>query len=409
MAGDDVAGRTSKAALTAGTVAGSIDPKIIGGNETTISTAPWMAQLHYYDDRAPPAPATTSASSAAARSSRRRRSSPPRTASRATTGTPTAPSSPAPPAALGQRHRPARRYRHGGLAAVEPPVVQRDDHRQRHRAADARPAVKATPIRMTTSGDTASYKAGVSAKVYGWGRTSSTSDDISETLKTATLPMQSDTTCSGAYGRDFVKGHMVCAGKPATGSDAGTVSAVQRRLRRPAGRERPDRRCRLLGRHRLRRRGRLRRLQPRSARTSAPPTRASTTPTSAATTRPTCGCASLHQDRLLQGLQGHLVRRPRVLGQLERCEPGPADGPRPRRLPGPRLPAQQRRRRLLAHSEPPAAAGPPSRSPTTGRPAPGSSPPATSPATTCPTCSRSTPRASCGSTRARATAPSRPG
>jgi hypothetical protein len=51
MAGDDVAGKTSKASLSAGTVAGSIDPKIIGGNETTISTAPWMAQLHYYDDR----------------------------------------------------------------------------------------------------------------------------------------------------------------------------------------------------------------------------------------------------------------------------------------------------------------------------------------------------------------------
>jgi hypothetical protein len=85
--------------------------------------------------------------------------------------------------------------------------------------------VKATPIRMTTSGDTTSYQAGTSAKVYGWGRTSSTSDDISETLKTATLPMQSDTTCSGAYGADFVKGHMVCAGKPATGSDTGTVSA----------------------------------------------------------------------------------------------------------------------------------------------------------------------------------------
>ena len=46
MAGDDVAGKTSKTALTAGTVAGSIDPKVIGGNETTISTAPWMAQLH---------------------------------------------------------------------------------------------------------------------------------------------------------------------------------------------------------------------------------------------------------------------------------------------------------------------------------------------------------------------------
>ena len=42
---------------------------------------------------------------------------------------------------------------------------------------------------MTTSDDTASYKAGTSAQVYGWGRTCSTTHDISQTLKTATLPI----------------------------------------------------------------------------------------------------------------------------------------------------------------------------------------------------------------------------
>lgn len=83
--------------------------------------------------------------------------------------------------------------------------------------------VRTTPIRMTTSGDTASYAAGTSAKVYGWGRTSSTSQDSSDTLKTATLPVQSDSTCAGYYGGEFVKGHMVCAGRPASGS--GTTSA----------------------------------------------------------------------------------------------------------------------------------------------------------------------------------------
>ncbi|MFC4471364.1 trypsin-like serine protease [Streptomyces xiangluensis] len=87
--------------------------------------------------------------------------------------------------------------------------------------------ISATPIRLTTSGDTASYAAGTSAKVYGWGRTSSTNDDISQTLKTATLPIQSDTTCAGYYGSDFVQGHMVCAGTPATGSDSGTTSACK--------------------------------------------------------------------------------------------------------------------------------------------------------------------------------------
>ncbi|WP_055525669.1 trypsin-like serine protease [Streptomyces graminilatus] len=84
--------------------------------------------------------------------------------------------------------------------------------------------VTATPIRMTTAGDTTSYKALTQAKVYGWGRTSSTSQDISQTLKTATLPIQSDATCAGKYGTRFIKGHMVCAGNPATGSDTGTTT-----------------------------------------------------------------------------------------------------------------------------------------------------------------------------------------
>lgn len=79
---------------------------------------------------------------------------------------------------------------------------------------------------MTTNGDTASYT-GTPAKtatVYGWGRTSSQTEDISETLKTATLPIQSDATCVGAYGSLVIKAHMVCAGTPATGSDTGTTA-----------------------------------------------------------------------------------------------------------------------------------------------------------------------------------------
>ncbi|MFM9593870.1 trypsin-like serine protease [Streptomyces scabiei] len=84
--------------------------------------------------------------------------------------------------------------------------------------------VKATPIKMTTSGDTASYAAGTSAKAYGWGRTSSQTDDISQTLKTATLPIVSDTTCGNTWGDYFIKGHMVCAGKPAGGTDATTTA-----------------------------------------------------------------------------------------------------------------------------------------------------------------------------------------
>ncbi|MEI5526383.1 trypsin-like serine protease [Streptomyces brasiliscabiei] len=84
--------------------------------------------------------------------------------------------------------------------------------------------VKAKPIRMTTSDDTTSYKSGTNATVYGWGRTSSKTEDISETLKTATLPIVSDTTCGTTWGSYFVKGHMVCAGKPSGGTDATTTA-----------------------------------------------------------------------------------------------------------------------------------------------------------------------------------------
>ncbi|MFH9010063.1 trypsin-like serine protease [Streptomyces sp. NPDC017943] len=224
MAGDDVAGRTGKTSLSAGTVEGRIDPKIIGGNETTISTAPWMAQLHYYDDRGTsstgddlgffcggavvaPTKILTAAHCVKGYDWKNNGA--------VITGTSQLPDG-------DDMHGGTvtgvwRQWNHPSYSAT---TIDNDI------AVLTLPvAVKATPIRMTTSGDTTSYKAGTSAKVYGWGRTSSTSDDISDTLKTATLPIQSDTTCSGAYGSDFVKGHMVCAGKPATGSDSGTTTA----------------------------------------------------------------------------------------------------------------------------------------------------------------------------------------
>uniref|UniRef100_UPI0031DD610F trypsin-like serine protease n=1 Tax=Streptomyces hawaiiensis TaxID=67305 RepID=UPI0031DD610F len=228
MAGDDVAGKTSKASLSAstGTSTSSIDPKIIGGNETTISTAPWMAQLHYYDDRG-----TSSTSDDIGFFCGGAVVAPTKILTAAhcvkgynwnangavVTGTSQLPSDNGTDLHGGTVTGVWRQWNHPSYNAT---TIDNDI------AVLTLPVpVKATPIRMTTSGDTTSYKAGTSAKVYGWGRTSSTSDDISETLKTATLPMQSDTTCSGAYGADFIKGHMVCAGKPATGSDTGTTSA----------------------------------------------------------------------------------------------------------------------------------------------------------------------------------------
>ncbi|MGA5141071.1 trypsin-like serine protease [Streptomyces azureus] len=228
MAGDDTAGKTSKASLSASTNTSpsTVDPKIIGGNETTITSAPWMAQLHYYDDRG-----TSSAGDDIGFFCGGAVVAPTKILTAAhcvkgynwnangaiVTGTAQLPSADGSDLHGGTVTGVWRQWNHPSYNAT---TIDNDI------AVLTLPVpVKATPIRMTTSGDTTSYKAGTSAKVYGWGRTSSTSDAISETLKTATLPVQSDTTCAGAYGSDFVKGHMVCAGQPATGSDTGTTSA----------------------------------------------------------------------------------------------------------------------------------------------------------------------------------------
>lgn len=225
MAGDDVAGKTSKSSLSASSRLVA-DPKIIGGNETSIASAPWMAQLHYYDDRG-----TSGASDDIGFFCGGAVVAPTKILTAAhcvkgydwhangaiVTGTAQLPSDGGSDLHGGTVTGVWRQWNHPSYNAA---TIDNDI------AVLTLPVpVRATPIRMTTSGDTTSYAAGTSAKVYGWGRTSSTSDAISETLKTATLPVQSDTTCAGAYGADFVKGHMVCAGKPATGSDTGTTTA----------------------------------------------------------------------------------------------------------------------------------------------------------------------------------------
>ncbi|MEV6653039.1 trypsin-like serine protease [Streptomyces sp. NPDC051219] len=82
-------------------------------------------------------------------------------------------------------------------------------------------------LSTVTPTDTASYTAGTNATVYGWGRTTGTpGSGITETLQKATLPIQADSACPGfAGGQDFfVPGQMLCAGNPASGADAGTVS-----------------------------------------------------------------------------------------------------------------------------------------------------------------------------------------
>ncbi|MFJ2648627.1 trypsin-like serine protease [Streptomyces sp. NPDC087420] len=212
-----------------GTVTGKVDPKVIGGVNTSITSAPWMAQLWYYDDKGTtrtsdddsffcggtvvaPTKVITAAHCAADTNWNKFGAVIVGTSQLPTTG------------ANGKTDF------HGGTVVgvwrqwVNPSYNSAKIDNDIAVLTLGVP-VKVTPLSVTKSTDTTSYKAGTQAKVYGWGRTTSTTQDISETLRTATLPVNSDATCTSAYGRDFIKGHMVCAGKPASGSDAGTVSA----------------------------------------------------------------------------------------------------------------------------------------------------------------------------------------
>ncbi|WRZ90544.1 trypsin-like serine protease [Streptomyces sp. NBC_01007] len=225
VAGDDIAGRTTqKASLSAATTPVHVDPKIIGGTTTTISTAPWMAQLWYFDDKG-----TSSTADDLGFFCGGSVVSPTKilTAAHCVKGYDWKANG---AVITGTSQLPTGSDVHGGT--VTAPWRQWNHPSYSSTTIDndiavitlANP-VTAKPINMTTSGDTTSYKAGTTATLYGWGRTTSTTQDISDTLKTATLPINSDDTCAAAYSGDFIKGHMVCAGKPATGSDAGTVSA----------------------------------------------------------------------------------------------------------------------------------------------------------------------------------------
>ncbi|WP_328692688.1 trypsin-like serine protease [Streptomyces phaeochromogenes] len=85
-------------------------------------------------------------------------------------------------------------------------------------------------LRLAASDDSALYKAGTAATVYGWGLTSGAEDaTLSTKLKKASLPLVADATCNSAMqavlGDDeFIEGSMACAGTPATGADEGTNS-----------------------------------------------------------------------------------------------------------------------------------------------------------------------------------------
>ncbi|WTP59179.1 trypsin-like serine protease [Streptomyces phaeochromogenes] len=198
----------------------SKSPFIIGGGETTIASAPWMVQLGYSD------PATGNGYFCG--------------------GTLVAPNK-----VLTAAHCVAGLdwVSNGAVlagttdlddyATGTPAGVYRQWTHPRYNEATAQNDIAVLTLdrpleqqwlRLAASDDSALYKAGTAATVYGWGLTSGAEDaTLSTKLKKASLPLVADSTCNSAMqavlGDDeFIEGSMTCAGTPATGADEGTNS-----------------------------------------------------------------------------------------------------------------------------------------------------------------------------------------
>ncbi|WP_328353887.1 serine protease [Streptomyces sp. NBC_00457] len=75
-----------------------------------------------------------------------------------------------------------------------------------------------TTAPYVSADDTDVYATGATARILGWGTTSA-GGSSSNQLRTATVPLVSDSSCGSSYGSDFVQSDMVCAGHEAGGVD----------------------------------------------------------------------------------------------------------------------------------------------------------------------------------------------
>jgi len=79
-------------------------------------------------------------------------------------------------------------------------------------------AMSYTTASYVSASQTSVYAAGTTARILGWGTTSE-SGSSSNQLRTATVPIVSDSSCASSYGSDFVASDMVCAGYTSGGVD----------------------------------------------------------------------------------------------------------------------------------------------------------------------------------------------
>lgn len=75
-----------------------------------------------------------------------------------------------------------------------------------------------TPASYVASTNTGVYATGTTARIIGWGTTSENGNSSNQ-LRTATVPIVSDSSCRSSYGSDYVASDMVCAGYTNGGTD----------------------------------------------------------------------------------------------------------------------------------------------------------------------------------------------